>query len=517
MKQDKDEKHGDQYEHCFSGPINAIRDAFRFCKSLPSDTIFTSKKDGSLGRVVLIIEDVDILYNSIMASGNEFAIMLAKESYSHSNGKSFKLIATNGTYIAPKEMWDYILTSFSTIADIDAVQLQNLLNAEPVELNKDGSIDTQKQVLKAWSQVVGPVNTKLDKLFANIITNFNIRNNLCLQLEMICANRTTCCNTEHTELATGYPFSSCDVLAFTSDLKMYPHHMFEEILNTLGFTQPGFWKINKTTILHNMLYSLQEISLGTLTSAEFIAKFPPSNSNMTNFVIDPEGFIGDVPLHFSFNGIIMYTFMYIKLKTYLFYMLHGFKEANVNDVIDLVDKHELKDFPLAKIVRDMHFDIKKKIGTRTTLSRTIVSKFNEYGNKVLTQQNITDKHKTYYSETLDAMRRCPSETNIINWIKPLVSKLRTMPALHKSLELDLYKIVMVTYGAKHIYDKYCYISTLATIKPNSADAKLKAQMNNSINTVADALCNYEFSTGVQKLNAHMLFMLITFPATTARK
>ena len=522
VKQDKDEKHGDQYEHCFSGPINAIRDAFRFCKSLPSDTIFTSKKDGCLARVVLIIEDVDILYKSIMASGNEFAIMMAKESYLYSSGKSFILIATNGTYIAPKEMWDYILTSFSTIAGIDVVQLQNLLNAEPVELNTDGSIDTQKQVLKAWSQVVGPVNIKLQELFANIITNFNIRNNLCLQFEMICANRTTCCGTKHPELASGYPFSSCDVLAFTSDLKMYPHHMFEEIINTSGFTQPGFWKINKTTILHNMLYYRQQISLGTLTSAEFIAKFPPSNRNMTNFVFDPEGFIGNVPLYFSLNGIIMYTFMYIKLKTFLFYMLHTLKEANVNDIIDLVDNHELKDFPLAKIVRDTNSDIKKKIGTRTTLpstivSKFIVSKFKEYGNKVLTQQNITGKHKTYYSETLDAMCRYPSETNIINWIKPLVSKLRTMPALHKSLELDLYKIVMVTYGAKHIYDKYCYISTLATIKPNSADAKLKAQMNNSINTVAEALCNYEFSTGVQKLNTHMLFMLITFPAPTERE
>ncbi len=526
--QQGDKQYGDIYEKEFSSESITISNALRDGKKLPKGTYVTSKHDGSLGRIHVVRNNVELLYRNVMKSNNIYAKMLAIKSYKESGGTSFMMIATNGTYLAPQPMWDYMTTAFAPTCGISREELQTLMNNEPSEEyktmfdNLNASDEKYRKVLIAWSHMVAPLDNKLQTLFNSeeLPVDLDINGDMTILFEMICANRTTCLGVIHEELALGYTESKCSVLGIMSKFQLFPHFEIDKTLVKLGFLQPLYWEITTPTQILNMKSCLQQVSLEQKTIEYFLTKFPPSNSKMPlgKIELDHEGLILLVPQYISCNGRIICVWNYSKIKTWIYYMLHKISENSIAKAIKLVIKYLLSNFPLASKIRETLKTVRDVTIKDEDALTGLINIFKDVApSKPATDNNIKEQklYSAYIAVIPSNLEGAGIEKrifyNIQKWAKFILSNLKS--DIRSKLYIAIYRYIMQMYGADHIVELYIKNMALTNIKPQSNDAQLRTLMSNSMDTVTALLFNNsknEFA--LSDIESHIIFMLIKFPA-----
>lgn len=296
------------------------------------------KIDGSLfsvalytGKMAKIMRDV-INTTAISTSGGTFnkTVMNTYDStVGHKN--SVLVFQTQGTLMMTKEMYDYTTTAL----------FDRLPGFNP-------KLSPEEKIVEYGSQFFVQIN----KLFASL-PNGPIKQIL---FETVCANQTESSSGRvHTELAVNYHTSRYNVISATlihsgvnsSDSSyhtVFPHFKISAQIQDAGFTEPAFWYITKSEDMSAMLASLDEVTWGRLSVADFFAKYPPANA-YDNYekIVDPEGFV---------IYDLLRKLSYGKIKSVLYYIAHKFREENVKMLLELITANPNCSFPLAVLIRD---------------------------------------------------------------------------------------------------------------------------------------------------------------------
>jgi hypothetical protein len=134
---------------------------------------------------------------------------------------------------------------------------------------------------------------------------------------------------QHREFAILYDMSFVTVLSRSADLTVTQHYQFSDLIHSLGFNEPFFWRINMVSQINNMLGSLTNVALNRITREQFLKQFPPQNISWhSQQALDFEGFV----LHAFALG----EYHYNKIKLLIYYILHDHK-MRIEDIATLYE------------------------------------------------------------------------------------------------------------------------------------------------------------------------------------
>ena len=316
MKPSGQEDRGDSYRNKHNTLQIRICNELYHGLELPNGTVLSGKVDGSLLQITIVAgEFVELLYKAFMQSDDKFATDLIQMTFAMSGGRWFAFMSTNGTIFVPDNMKDYVVTALA--GD----------NPEFSFHRPNGEMFTPEEV---WhNHLCGVVANQL----ATFYNGFTHQSSICtLQFEIVCNNRHTYTGKMHTELAMSYDISMFRFLGVRIGREYIPHYLLSHLAQACEWEEPLFWFVSNGGQALDMLDGLQDISLNVLTVDEFLSKFPPSNTMLPkNLVIDHEGFVILVSMPAT-----DFKFLYGKLKTQLYYMLHKPRESDMPLIMDLL-------------------------------------------------------------------------------------------------------------------------------------------------------------------------------------
>lgn len=567
MKPNTHSEDGDIYKKKLSPFQNWICRNLFTGKALPK-SVMTSKKDGALIQTTMIVEHVDIMYESIMSSDNAFAKILAQASYDASNGKSFILISTNGTFMAASHMWDYIATavacdfgltkdevkmmmeqtpsqefqsiindyttsSMSTIKPLNRAQLETLLtriggtpndtmsskglrrairkmtgNLSDLQIAK--MYHSHNGVLSLWSQLVHRFNAREQNFWAPL--NYTV--NATHQLEAICPYRTTCAGMVHTELAMSYPAGGLISMGVKCGEEYSPHFTMEEHVHKVGYNQPLFWIENDSVAILKMLTALQRLSTDSeYTDVDFLAEFPPNNTYMPSMIhVDHEGFVLLVERLTKDlgTGAVRKGWDYGKLKTLLYYMFHKPRESTMPQLVELSLARNLPHFPVSKVIRDCHMAMMSVDLPR--LDRDVDEAMTAYAppqpiGKDANDRKIAGQFKAYNAKRTAVERESTSQ-NVSSWRRYMFNVNRTDS---NNMETDVYTLVMLAFDADYVVSKYLGLINRNSKTLSDAEKTYQKIMINSMSTVSNVVQETFSEENVDLLRRHMMYLRLNLP------
>lgn len=289
----------------------------------------TMKKDGSLFVVTAITgEFAAVLREIITLKGDKFTLTvmnICDELYGSTDVTH--ILQSQGTMILGEFMQDYTTTACFPDADPTLTPVEKLIKYGPVLFSR---------MLKMFAEMVGDVKSIL--------------------MESICPNRQESYSEKiHTELAINYERASITILARVSikdgEYVNEPHYEFSDLIHLNGFAEPAFWDVNSVEMMEKLINGIDDFIFGKITTEDFYAQFPPSNTYGYELIIDVEGFVVyDLDNENSYG----------KIKTLSYYKSHKLNESNVPFLCDLalVAGHL---FPLAQKVRHIYIGLDEKL------------------------------------------------------------------------------------------------------------------------------------------------------------
>jgi hypothetical protein len=546
LKPDSNKEDGDVYRTKLSLYQESIRRYLYLGLPLPFGTVLTSKKDGALAQTTLITERVKENYDAIMGSDNYFAQILAKVSYEAYNKKKFILISTNGTFMAAKHMWDYIVTAVACDFGIPMSELKQMMQpADPttklaallthlggncsincsrksilrrlrrlqgnlseeqfmemysVELGNEFDVyQSQGGVLSAWTQLVDRFTEREMKLWAK----FDFETNATHQMEAVCPNRTTCAGVVHTELAMSYPTGGFTSLGIRYQDAYLPHFTMEEHLNEVGYEQPLFWTQNDSNVILAMLTAVQRLSTDpSYTEADFLTEFPPNNMRLPKSVqVDHEGFVLLV------KTLAAKGWDYGKIKTLLYYLFHKPRESTMDKLIAMSMTHELEHFPLANVIRENQRVIQ---GFDTSAFRQQMLDFLMQARFAPSAPKHTNRKiqgiYNQYTSRRAKMEDEPTQPNISSFTRFLYNN----PG-KPTMRVEAYKRVTVTYNVSYVATQYLSLLSRPSTMLSDAEKKYAKVVENSLATVASAVQNGLGNEDIDMLNKHTMYLRLNLP------
>lgn len=546
LKPDANKEDGDVYRTKLSLWQETIRRYLYLGLLLPVGTTVTSKKDGALIQTTLITERVEENYNAIMKDDNHFVKVLVQASYKMYDKEKFLLVSTNGTFMAAKHMWDYIVTSVACSFGISMPELKQMMKPtnpttkladllthlggnHPVNCSskailrrlrrQEGSLSekqfmemysvelgnefdvyqSQGGVLSAWTKLVNRFTEREMKLWSG----FDFKTNATHQMEAVCPNRMTCAGVVHTELAMSYPTGGLTSLGIRYQDAYLPHFTMEEHLNDVGYDQPLFWVQNDSNVILAMLMAVQRLSTDpSYTEADFLAEFPPNNKSLPKSVhVDHEGFVLLV------KTLAAKGWDYGKIKTLLYYLFHKPRESTMDQLIKMSISRELGHFPLAKVIRE----------NQLTIQALDIPALNQELTAFLTQERFAPRKPMGVNRCLQGiydqywsrhakMESAPTQANISNFRRFLYNN----PG-KPTLQAEAYKLVMSMYNMDYVTARHLPLLSRSSHMLTDAEKTHAKVVGNSLATVANAVMNGLGEEDVSKLNKHMLYLRLNLP------
>lgn len=317
----QDVKNG-SIEH-FDENQKGIMSAFMGQSDLPNSTILSFKADGCCLKAAFypISDPVVPFIRSNLIGREDLSIKeffeIVEDEVKKVNSEWFPVFGTNGSLFAG--------------SDMISTWVQSLAGTAGIEISAEKS--WQITLREALPIVFPKMFSLIEKITEGRIERIN------LIFEGVLSNRKDVWGTTfHTELVVNYSWSGLVYLGasygYGKSVGIYrPHFEDDEIVHLLGFKQPIFFKIEKSSQkAEEMLEDLDLLLKNEISKSRFFEKHPASNTNFSNqendWVVDYEGF---VVLDYLPSG----RWHYNKLKTGLYYKLHKLRYSNFAEILQL--------------------------------------------------------------------------------------------------------------------------------------------------------------------------------------
>jgi len=306
---------------------------------LPIDAYLTTKVDGVLIAINLYTGEIgNTIKQIIMESNDEFGkvlITMAKDT------PFVPVISTQKTF----NLTDPIIQSyFMTSLLVSFGQEYNTLCQ--LATNPDF---TPIVAMKHYGQeLINRLTT-----FYNTIKSPSESITLCF--EAVCPYRQCAWNNVHSELAVDYSHAFMKVLSYSIGFETRPHFLFSDLICTMGFDEPLWWKVDHAKNVDLMLMDLSKYIMGKMSQVDYLTSYPYHNKySVQNLYLDPEGFViwSNNNDNNDNNGLD-----YNKIKSREYYECH--KPKNIKDLIKIASRTKI--FPMANKIAKFFDNLEEKI------------------------------------------------------------------------------------------------------------------------------------------------------------